>query len=111
MRHAVVEGVRPDGDATEGCRDGGVVDELLVLHHDKLRVSADAKLWCAHAVDARDVGVELDDVTRAGHLITPRLVVSERPVVGVGVVGDGENTDLVALAVQFLNGRVVGVLV
>ncbi len=37
VRHEVVQGVGPDGDAGERGHDGGVVGEELVRHHLELR--------------------------------------------------------------------------
>jgi hypothetical protein len=111
--HPEVEGVGPDGHAAQRRGDGGVVDEELVGHHLELLVPADAEVWCADADDGAvgDVGEALDDEPSSGHLGQPVVVRALRPVVGVLLVRQGEDGDLVAAPVQVLHGGVVGVLV
>ena len=58
-----------------------------------------------------DVGEPLDDEPSPGHLSQPVVVAPLGPVVGVVLVGDGEDADLVAPPVQLLDGGVVGVSV
>ena len=113
MGHEVVHGVGPDGDPGEGGGDGGVVGEKLIGHHGELLVGADQEVGSPDANDGAvcDVGKPFDDQTGSGHLGQPVVVGAVGPVVFVGVVGDAEDADLVTETVQFLYGRVVGVLV
>lgn len=108
--HTVHEGVWPQGQTALGSGNGGVVEEAPFHHHLELRVATNSAEGHAHAQDLSggDVGEALDDDTGAVHLLLVVLGVEVGPVGGVGVVGDGVDGDLVALAVELLDGGVVG---
>jgi hypothetical protein len=113
VRHLVVQGVRPDGNSTEWSGDGSVVDEELVSHHFKLLVATDAKVWGPHANDRTigDVSKALNDESRTGHFSEPVIIGTLGPVLRVILVGDREDSNLMALAVQLLDCRIVCVFV
>jgi len=113
VRHPVVKGVGPDGDAAKGGSDGGVVDKVLVGHHLKLLVSTHAKVGGSDSNhrSVGDIGETLDDQARSCHLSQPVIVAALGPIVRVVLVGDREDGKLMAFPVQFLDRRVVGVLV
>lgn len=78
VRHPEVEGVGPDGDATQGRRDTGVIHEALVGHHGELRVAPGPEVGRPHPDDGvvRDVGECLCDQASARHLSQPVIVAS-----------------------------------
>ena len=113
VRHPVVQGVWPDGDTAKGGCDGSVIDEVLVGHHLELFVSSHSEVGRpdSNHRSVGHVGKALDDETRACHLCKPVVVAALGPIIRVVLVGDREDGKLVALPVQLLDGRVVGVLV
>lgn len=81
VRHAEVEGVRPERRVLQRSSDGRVVQEGLLFHHGELVVAADAKVRGAHADDrvVGDVGELVDDEASAGHFLGPVVHRCRRP--------------------------------
>jgi hypothetical protein len=81
VRHAEVEGVRPQRRVLERSRDGGIVEESLLFHHGELVVAADTQVRSAHANNrvVGDVGELVDDQTSSSHLLGPVVDGSRRP--------------------------------
>ncbi len=113
VRHPVVQGVGPDGNAAQGSGDGSVVDEELIGHHFELLVPTHPKEGSPDANDGSvsDVGKAFHNEPVSGHFGQPVIVRSIGPVFGLVAIGNGEDSDLVASTVKLLHGRVVGVLV
>ena len=103
--HPVVQGVRPDGNSTQGSCDGGVIDEELIGHHLKLLVAADPEIGGPDTNDRSvgDVGEPLNDEPGTGHLSQPIIICSLGPVFWIILVGYREDSDFMASSVQFLN--------
>ena len=111
--HAVVQGVRPDGNAAQRSSDGGIVNKELISHHFKLFVTAHTEIRSTDT-DHRsvsDVGESFDDEPVSCHFCQPVIVGSLCPVVWVIAIGDGEDTNLMASAMKLLHSRVIAVLV
>lgn len=85
----------------------------MISHHLELFVTAYAQVRGTNTDDRTvgDVGESFDDQTSSGHFSQPVVVGSLGPVVGVVLVGQREDRYFMALAVQVLYGRVVGVFV
>ena len=85
----------------------------LVSHHLKLLVATNAKEGSPNTNDGAisDVGKALNNEPGTSHLSQPVIIRSLSPVLGIITVGNGEDTNLMALSVKLLNGGVVGVLV
>ena len=113
MRHAVVEGVRPDGDTAERRGDGCVIDKELVGHHLKLLVASDTEVGCPDSDHGSisDVCKAFNNQPRPGHLCQPVIVRSLGPVISIIFIRDGKHPDLVTFSMELLNRGVVGVLV
>lgn len=81
VRHAEVHGVRPEGRVTERCRDGGVVQERLLLHHRELVVAADPQVGSSHSDHAvvGQVSVLLSDNSHPSHFLSPVIDGSVAP--------------------------------
>lgn len=111
--HTEIEGVWPDGDAAERSRNRSIIDEELVRHHFKLLVAAYAKIRSTHTNDRSvgNIGKSFSNQTSSGHLREPVIVGAVGPVIGIILVRQGEYGDLVAFAVQVLNGGIVAVFV
>lgn len=90
MRHSEVQRVRPKGRVGEGCGNGRVVEEGLLLHHEELVVSSYSKVRGSDADDGvvGDVGESLDDESDAGHLLCPGFSARLAPVLFIRVVAD-----------------------
>lgn len=86
--HPEVQRVRPQRRITERRRDGGVVEEGLLLHHKELIVASHTQVGRTHTNDriVGDVGEALNDETHSGHFFGPRLGASFAPVLLVGVM-------------------------
>lgn len=74
--HTEVQGVGPDGHATQRGGDRRVVVEVLIGHHVELLVTADPQVGSPHAHDRAVgyVGETLDDQTCPGHFGEPVVV-------------------------------------
>lgn len=85
VRHPEVQGVRPDGHASQGRGDGRIVHEELIGHHLELFVTADSEIRSAHTDDGTigDVGETLDDQPSTSHLSQPIVVCSLAPVLRI----------------------------
>lgn len=113
VRHAEVQGIRPERRVREGGSYGGIIQEGLLLHHGKLSVSAYAKVRSTKS-DHRVVGdvCELvNDKPGAGHLLGPLLHAGLRPEGFVVFMSNGVSCDLVSEPVRLLDCRVVAVFV
>ena len=111
--HSVVKSVGPDGNTTEWCSDGCIVDKELICHHFKLLVASYSQVWGTDSNDGTigDVSKPLNDQPSSGHLSQPVIICSFSPVFRIILVGNREDSNFVTPSVQFLNSRVITVLV
>uniref|UniRef100_A0A2M4DFU3 Putative secreted protein n=1 Tax=Anopheles darlingi TaxID=43151 RepID=A0A2M4DFU3_ANODA len=111
--HTEIQRVRPDWHTAQRGSDRGIIHEELISHHLKLLVATDTQVRRTHANDRTigNVSEPLDNQTGTGHLRQPIIVRSLRPVIGIILVRQRKDRDLVTLTMQILHGRVVGVLV
>lgn len=91
--HAEVHGVRPQWRVGQRRRDGGVVQEGLLLHHGELVVASDAQVGRTDSHDGvvGDVGELLGDDPHAGHFLGPVVDGGVRPEALLIVVPDINN--------------------
>lgn len=113
VRHAEIQGIWPDGHTAQRGGNGGIVHKELISHHLELLVATHTQVGSAHANDGAigDVGKAFHNQTRASHLGQPIVVGAACPVVGVILVRQRKDRDLMAATMQVLNGRIVCILV
>lgn len=111
--HTEVQSVWPNWDTSERSSDRGIIHEELVGHHFELFVTTYAQIRGTDTNDGAvsDVGKTFDDQTSSGHFSQPIVVCSLGPVVRIVLVCQREDRNFMALAVQVLHSRVVGVFV
>lgn len=88
VRHPEVHGVGPEGRVVEGRRDGGVVEERLLLHHGELVVATHSEVRGPHSYHAviRQIGEFLGDDPHPRHFLGPVVHGGVRPETLVVVV-------------------------
>lgn len=113
MGHAEVHGVGPQWGVRQGRRDGGVIEEGLLLHHGELIVATHTQVRSTHTHNriVCNVRILLNDDPHASHLLGPVINGGVRPETFLIVVRDRVHGNLVTLARSLLHGGVVGVLV
>lgn len=113
MWHAEVHGVGPEWRIRQRCRDGGVIQEGLLLHHGELIVASDTQVGSTHTHNRviRNIRIFLNNDPHAGHFLSPIVDGRVRPEAFLIVVRDRVHGNLVTLARSLLHGRIVGVLV
>jgi len=112
VRHSEVECVWPEWNPAERSGDGRIVSKELIGHHVELLVASNTEIRCSHAnhCAVSNVRKPLNDKPVPGHLRQPVVIATVSPVLGILIIGDGKNTNLVTLSMKLLHSRVVGIL-
>ena len=106
VRHAVVKGVRPNRNTAQRSGDGGIVDKELISHHFELFVSTNSEERSTNTNDRAigDVGKSFNNKPVSSHFSQPIIIGTIGPVFRIVSVGNGEDSDFMALAMKFLYG-------
>ena len=113
MRHFEVEGVGPERRILKRSRNGGIIEEGLLLHHSKLIVATNPQVRGSQP-DNRvisNVTKLLNNQPGASHLLSPVLNASLAPVCLVLTMSNGMGRNLMSKTLHVLDRGVVGVLV
>lgn len=108
--HTVHEGIRPEWQTSHRGRNGRIIQETPVNHHAELLVSTNSLLGNTNAQNLIGCNISefFNDETSSIHFRLVFLSGKFAPVIGVVIVSDGADTDLVAHTVELLHGGVVG---
>ena len=99
-----MQGVWPERNSAKWSGDGGIVSKELVSHHVELFISSNTEIRSPDSDHSTisNVGKPLDDQSVPGHLSQPVVIATISPVLGILVIGDGENSNFMTLSVELL---------
>ena len=99
-----MECVRPEWNRAKRSGDGRVISKELVSHHVELSVTTNSQIGSSHAHNSTisNVGKPFNDKSVPGHLSQPVVIAAVSPVIGILIICDGENTNLMTLSMKLL---------